>query len=150
MNKEYKERSGWLSLPLYAVLFASILILVIFSAVSYRRAVQSQRQNNELRALLSYVTTAVRTAAGGQVELEERGGRTLLIIPESGTGYEQQIYFADGRVLESYTPAGEAPDESEALAIGESSVFEMRWFADDLLEITSDAGTAYVHAGLEK
>ena len=147
MKKEEAGRSSYLTVPLYAVLFAAILILVIFSAVSYRRSVQSQNYNNQMRALLSYVTTAVEAASGEQVELAERGGRQALIIPAGGTGYEQQIYFADGRVLESFMPAGQAPNEADAVEVGESSVFEMRWFSENLLEITTDAGVTYVHAG---
>ena len=69
-----------ISTLIIAVLFAVILLLVVFSASSYRNATSGQSENDNSRAVLSYITTAVRGssalgrehASGGQTG--EAGG----------------------------------------------------------------------------
>ena len=145
MRKNLKTFGDLVSVILIAVLFLVILILVVFSAVSYQTAVEIQDANNNTRAVLSYVTTAVKGSAGSRVALEERDGLEMLVIEEGDTGYEQQIYFTGGQVLESYGKAGEAPVVEDALVVGEAERFDMQFRGEDLLEIVTDIGTSYVH-----
>lgn len=128
-----------------AVLFLVILILVVFSAVSYGTSVDIRDGNNNKRAVLSYITTAVRSNAGDPCELTERDGIEILVLDDGQTGFERQIYFHDGKIKESYLKKGSAPVPDDALTIGETSVFEMEFVKDDLLEIKTDIGTSYVH-----
>lgn len=128
-----------------AVLFLVILLLVVYSAVSYQRAVEIQEDNNNTRALLSYVITAVKANETGAVTIEERDGMPVLVITDTAIGYEQQIYQADGKVYEAYGKTGMHPDPSEALEIGESQLFELSWLKENLLQIRTDKGNSYVH-----
>ena len=128
-----------------AVLFAVILLLVVFSAASYQRAVEIQEGNNNTRALLSYVITAVKANEADKVTIEEREGIPMLVITNPSTGYEQQIYQADGTLYEAYGRSGMKPDPEEALKIGETSQFALSWLNDNLLQVRADAGNSYVH-----
>ena len=127
-----------------AILFVVILLLVVLSAVSYQRAVEIQDGNGNARAILSYVITAVKANSANPVNTEERDGLPVLVIEETGTGYEQQIFYSGGKVYEAYGETGMTPDPGDALLIGETELFEMNWLEDDLLEIRTDAGNSYV------
>lgn len=134
-----------ISVILIAVLFVVILVLVVFSAVSYQTSAGVRDDNNNTRAVLSYVTMAVKGSAGSRISLGTRGGTDMLIIEEEDTGYEQRIWFQDGKVLEAYALTDEAPAPEEALTIGEAGEFVMSWKTEGLLEIRTDLGTSYVH-----
>ena len=128
-----------------AILFVVILMLVVFSAVSYQKAVEIQDGNNNARAILSYMITAVKANAANPVGTEERDGMPALVIEETATGYEQLIFESDGKVYEAYGEAGMRPDPEDALLIGETEQFSMNWLEEDLLEIYTDAGNSYIH-----
>lgn len=130
---------------LITVLFMVILILVVFSAMTYQRSVDIQDANNNSRAVLSYVTTAVKANFGSRITLEERDGIRLLAIEEGDTGYEQQIFWSDGQVLENYAKTGTVPKSDNALVIGQAESFALSLEEDDLLKISTDIGTSYVH-----
>ena len=145
MKKNGKILGDVIQTVTIAVLFLVILLLVVFSAMSYQRSVEIQEDNNNTRALLSYVITAVKANEAGTVTIEERGGIPMLVIADTVTGYEQQIYQSEGKVYESYARTGAEPDPSEALEIGESSRVELTWMKEDLLQIRTDKGNSYVH-----
>ena len=130
-----------ISVILITVLFLVILVLVVFSAVSYQRSVDIQDGNNNTRAVLSYVTTAVKSNAGSDIKLTQRDGMTVLSIEDDG--YEQQIFFKDGKVLETFTVPDVSPSDADALEVGEAGMFEMS-IEGELLTIRTDIGTSYV------
>ena len=145
MKKNGKVIGDILSALTVAVLFLVILIMVVFSAMSYQRSVEIQDDNNNTRAVLSYVITAVKADEAGLVTVDDDGSLQILRIADGSTGYEQQIYHKDGKVLESYGKTGTIPDPEEAIVIGQADSFEFSWAADDLLEIQTDIGKSYVH-----
>ena len=128
-----------------AVLSLVILILVVFGAVSYGRSVDIRDANNNKRAVLSYVTTAIRSSAADDVFLTERDGIEILVIDDGNSGFERQIYLHNGKIKESYLRSGSSPKPDDAITIGETSVFDMEFIKEDLLEIRTDIGTSYVH-----
>ncbi len=140
-----KIRGGALSAALIAVLFSVILLLIVFTAVTYRNTVAVQDENSNTRAVLSYVTTAVKDHFGSEVRIEERNGTDVLVIADGSSSYEQQIWHEDGHLLETYGKRGSVPDAEDAVVIGETETFEMEWLDDGLLGIRTDAGTSYVH-----
>jgi len=81
-----------------AVLFLVILLLVVFSARAYQYAVDVQERNDEMRAVLSYVVTAVNADRASRVSVEERDGLRVLVIRDEAAGTEQRIFFDDGSV----------------------------------------------------
>jgi len=145
MAKSRKLFSDLISVVLITVLFLVILTLVVFSALTYQRSVDIQDGNNNTRAVLSYVTTAVKASEGSWVSLEDRDGVQVLVINDGSTGYEQQIFWLDGQVMENYAKEGSAPAADGAVLIGTAESFEMKLIKKDLLMIRTDLGTSYVH-----
>lgn len=145
MLKSKKIAGDLIQVVLIAVLFLVILILVVFSAISYQKSVEIQDMNNNTRAVLTYVTTAVKASPGSHIEIADRGGQQVLVISEEGSEFEQQIFFEDGNVLEAYVMAGSEPYAPDALVVGEAQQFEMSLVTDELLEIQTNLGTSYVH-----
>ena len=127
------------------VLFFVILMLVVFSAVSYQRSVEIQDANGNARAVLSYVITAVKANEASRVTLEEQDGMQVLVIEDAAAGYGQQIFYKDGKVRENYGKSGMPVLTDDALEIGEAKQFSFVWKKENLLEIQSDAGTSYIH-----
>ena len=145
MEKRMKTFGDLLTVIVMAVLFLVILLLVVLSAVSYQKAVDIHDDNNNTRAVLSYVITAVKANEAESVEITERDGMPVLILSDGETGFEQQIYFSDGKVLESYGRAGTPLVPEDALVIGEAKRFEIGYLTENLLEIKTDIGNSYIH-----
>lgn len=145
MSGKSKIFGDFISVIFITVLFLVILVLVVFSASSYRKSVDIQEENNNTRAVLSYVTTAVQASRGNSISLEDREGIQVLAIEEGDSGYEQQIFWMDGKVLEAYVPSGTIPAEKDALTVGYAKEFAMSYVKDDLLEVRSELGASYVH-----
>ncbi|MBR2805742.1 MAG: DUF4860 domain-containing protein [Oscillospiraceae bacterium] len=130
-----------------AVLFIVILVLVVFSAVSYQRSVAVQDYNNNLRAVLSYVITAVKADRGSEIFVSDADGMEVLTIRDNTTGYEQRIFHSDGKVCEDYGVAGSEINTEDALVIGEAKEFAISKVTDELIEIRTDLGNSYINIG---
>lgn len=128
-----------------AVLFFAILMLVVFSAVSYQRSVKISDANGNTRAVLSYIITAVKADEASRVTIQDTDGMQVLVIENESTGYGQQIFYRDGKVQENYGRLGEPVAVDDALVIGEADLFRLDLKADNLLQITTDLGSSYVH-----
>ena len=128
-----------------AVLFFVILMLVVFSAVSYQRSVEISDANGNTRAVLSYIITAVKASEASRVSIENTDGMQFLVIEDASTGYGQQIFYKDGKVQESYGKIGEPVIVDDALVIGEAKMFELDMAAYNLLQVKTDLGSSYVH-----
>ena len=128
------------------VLFAVIILLVVFSASSYRNSTVSQESNDNHRAVLSYAVTAVRDHGSGEVKPAEFSGCPGLAI-EAGGGYEQRLYLKDGKLLEEFEKTEADIDPENAVVIGETDKFEVRYIHGTVLEISTGLGTVYVDTG---
>ena len=137
MTGERKGTGDILSTLTIAVLFLVILLLVVFSASSYKQATDIQNGNNNRRALLSYVTSCVRENSGSDIEIKDFGGAKGLAISADNDEFERRIYMKDGKLME----------EEEALVIAETDVFEVNEVKGGMLEIKTDAGSSYVRIG---
>ena len=145
MKQERKSGIGdIISTLIIAVLFAVILLLVVFSASSYRNATSGQSENDNSRAVLSYITTAVRGSAAGPFTPREFEGNSGLSIADGETGYEQRFYLHDGKIMQEYGKTGAATDPDHALVIGEAGELAVDFVGDGVLEIRTDLGTSYV------
>lgn len=128
-----------------AVLFLVILLLVVFSARAYQYAVDVQEKNDELRAVLSYVVTAVNADRASCVSVEERDGLRVLVIRDEAAGTEQRIFFDGGSVREDYGLTGSGIDRKGSSEIGSANRFEIIMVKEDLIRIDTDLGSSYVH-----
>jgi len=128
-----------------AVLFLVILLLVVFSARAYQYAVDVQERNDEMRAVLSYVVTAVNADRASRVSVEERDGLRVLVIRDEAAGTEQRIFFDDGSVREDYGLTGSGIDRKGSSEIGKAERFDITLVKEDLVRIDTDLGSSYVH-----
>ncbi len=128
-----------------AVLFLVILLLVVFSARAYQYAVDMQERNDEMRAVLSYVVTAVNADRASRVSVEERDGLRVLVIRDEAAGTEQRIFFDDGSVREDYGLTGSGIDRKGSSEIGKAERFDITLVKEDLVRIDTDLGSSYVH-----
>ena len=64
-RREEQSSAGIIHGLTIAVLFAVILLLVVFSAASYQGVTAARDGNDHRRAVLSYVTTAVHNKGKG-------------------------------------------------------------------------------------
>ena len=128
-----------------AVLFAVILLLVVFSAVSYQRSVETQNSNDNVRAVLSYLVTAVNNDRSGEVTLRSEDGMDLVVITSRTTGMEQRIFFSDGQIYEQYCAPDIPTDPADAVVLGTAERFEVTLAADRLLMVDTEMGLSFIH-----
>ena len=146
MQSERPTRSitDILSALTIAVLFLVILLLVVFTASSYHHGAAYQAANDNQRVVCSYVATSIKDNNGGEVTPMIFGGYPGVVIEDGDTGFAHKIYMKDGALLEEFAKADAAIDPNTANKIGETSVFNVRYITDTLLEIETDKGASYV------
>ena len=147
MEREQRRVSDLFSTVTIGILFVAILLLVVFSAVTYRQCTDAQKRSNDTRAVVSYVATAVKDSTGAKIKPEEFDGCPGLLIAAPGGEFEWRIYAKDGSLLEEYGVKDEKINPEEARVIGEVSEFTAQYIDEDLLEIRTDRGTSYVRTG---
>ena len=147
MSEGKRISSEIMSMIIMGVLFLTMLMFVVFSASAYRSSVQVQKYNNDLRAALGYVATAVKGNTTDDIALQEINGVNTLVITDHVSGLEQRIYFKDGQIYENYGALGYEFRDDAATVIGNAEVFEMSIDADDLLRLHTDFGDSYVSIG---
>ena len=128
-----------------AVLFLVILLLVIFSAKAYQHAVDVQDDNDNLRAVLSYVVTAANADRADTVSVEIREGKQVLVILDERTGTEQRIFFLNGEILEDNGLVGSKIYPEDAVVMGKVDRFELEQIKEDLIRVDTDLGSSYIH-----
>lgn len=128
-----------------AVLFLVILLLVVFTARSYQHGVDSQYENDTQRIVCAYVATAVKDHDGGEVTPMDFDGNPGISIADGDTGFAHKIYLSEGQLLEEYSRADMPVNPQTASKIGETSLFEIQYISDNLLEIKTDKGASYVN-----
>lgn len=129
-----------------AVMFSVILLLVVFSAVSYRYSTVSAGRNSDERAALSYILNSVRDSGDSGIYIADRGGIECLVI-EDGEGFEQRFYEHEGMLAEEYVISGSEPDPDNALLIGGCGNLQLSMDDNGLLMIKTDKGVSYANTG---
>lgn len=144
MERREKGIGDILSTMTIAILFLVIILLVVFSASAYRQATDGQQENDNSRAVLSYVVTAVKDNITADIRPKSFSGADGLSISSDDMEYERKIYVKDGKLLEEYGVKGKEISPESALKIGKLKEFEVKYIENDLLEIRTDKGTSYV------
>lgn len=140
-----KKSSGSL-LGLYtvgiAVLFlAGFLSLVLFGAKIYRDVAASQAENNDTRALLSYLANCVKSGdREGNISVRDSEYGQVLVIADR-SGYALHIYCSGGQLLEEYSAADAQLNPDRASELGETELFAIETLADNTLRLSTDAGS---------
>ena len=146
MKQSDKNPLGLYTIGIAALFLAGFFLLVLFGARSYRNTVAGQDDNMHTRALLAYLSTAVHGAdTEDAVSLRDSEYGPVLVLADGDSGYAQRIYCWEGNLLEDYarTEAPLAPESAQVL--GETEQFSAEWTADQLLRVSTDAGSVWLH-----
>ena len=137
---------GLYTVGVAALFLTGFFLLVVFGAQSYRNTVLGQSGNNDTRALLSYLATAVRAGdERGSVRVVHSAAGTELCLDDGDTGFTRRIYLSDGVLVEEYARIEAARGETEAYPIGPTSRFDVETPDGGTLRIFTDAGETLVH-----
>ena len=147
MKENGRSGLGLYTVGIAALFLAGFFLLVVFGAQSYRKTVGGQNGNMHSRALLSYLSTAVKACdAEDALQItEDPDYGKILVLLDSGSGYAQRIYCADGKLVEDYAPANAPLRPETAQIIGETVCFEPEQPERNLLTVRCDAGEVLLH-----
>lgn len=127
-----------------ALFLAGFFLLVVFGARTYRQVAAGQEKNNQARALLSYLSTCVKSGdRAGAIRVQAGPGEAdspMLVVADKNTGYGIRIYLQEGSLLEEYGPLDTAPDSSAAQEIGKTEIFQVEELSEGTFAVTTDAG----------
>lgn len=147
MKKSGSSPVGFYTMGVACLFLAVFFLTVIFGAQTYRSIVAGQTGNNEARAVLSYLTTCMRTYdVEGAVEVYEEDGVTVLSIADGDSGYGLRIYQYQGALLEEYGKLGKELYPEAAQVIGETEIFQVEEVAERTYAVTTDGGRVLFHA----
>lgn len=133
--------SGIYTVAVAGLFLAGFFLTVVFGAQTYRGVVAGQTHNNQARALLSYISTCVKSNdTEGAVSVGQLDGRQVLVIADGNTGYGLRIYQDGKSLLEDYGRLDAGLDPSFAQTIGETENFLIEELAEDTYAVTTDAG----------
>lgn len=136
---------GLYTIGIAALFLAGFLMLVILGARTYRDVAVNQTENNDTRALLSYLSTCVKSSdAAGRISVEESEYGPVLTIAND-SGYALQIYQNGEKLLEEYRALGTALQPESADVLGTTATFAVEIQGSDLLKITTDVGSVLLH-----
>lgn len=135
-----RNGSGFYTMGIAALFLTGFFLLVMFGARTYRSAVASQTRHNDQRALLSYLTTCLKSNdCAGCVYVRDDGGPVLVVA--DGSGFGLHIYQRDGKLLEEYSRENAQLNPEDANVLGSTDVFSVEKIRPQTLEVTTDAGS---------
>ena len=143
MEKKNKSTGDILSTLTIAVFFLVIILLVVFSAAAYRSGTDAREANDNSRAVMSYVASAVKDNQDAEIEIKKIGDSKGVVIKDN-SGYERRIFAKGGKLLEEYVLEGGSVSDENALVIGDVELFEVSYIGNDILKVRTDLGTSYV------
>lgn len=146
MNHKGSSPLGLYTIGIAALFLAGFFLLVLFGAQNYRNTVAGQNENMKSRALLSYLSTALKAYdEKGAIEIGESDYGQVLVIHDGDSGYAVRIYRYENQLVEDYAQEDAALAPGTASVIGETNEFKVEGPDRGVLNITTDAGHILLH-----
>ena len=148
MKKRRIHMTTGYTIAIFALLLVGFLLVVIYGARTYGNTVESQRENNNQRAVLSYISTNVRNhdhRGGVSVEQGPQGDMLVLKDEIGEAVYLTKIYVLDGVLMEEYGRDGMATGAGQLQEIGECGFLQMERQSAQRLWVRTDAGSMLLH-----
>lgn len=148
MKKQRSDMTGFCTLGIYALLLAGALLLVLFGAGAYQKTVSSREENEENRAVLSYLSMTLRNHDHSQAVTVEPGpeGDMLVITDTAGdSAYTTRIYLLAGELVEEFSREGTALGRGEQQRIGACSTFSIEQLSGGDLRFRVETGSVLMH-----
>ncbi|WP_434309841.1 DUF4860 domain-containing protein [Hominifimenecus sp. rT4P-3] len=147
MKKRRLDMTTFYTLGIYGLLLTGCLLLVLLGARTYGRTVESQRENDNQRAILSYLSTSIRNHDHENAVAIEQGpeGDMLVMTDEANEkSYVTRIYLSEGELIEEFSRAEADFGQGEKQSIGRCRILEMEWVGDRSLQLRLDEGSVLV------
>ena len=148
--REKSSPLGYYTIGIAALFLLGFLLLIVFGAGVFRDTAATQDENNQTRALRSYLVTCSQAASPEDVEVKDEGEGPegqVLVIRDGGSGYGLHIFLHEGKLKEYYGRLDTVLDPDEAQPIADTSSFSVEKCAEDAYAVTTDAGRAILHIG---
>ena len=129
-----RGRGAVMSLALYTMMILALLALVTFGSRLYAGLTQNRQQNEQVRASLSTLVTALRAS--------DAEGPALCLRQED-TGYESRIFLYQGGLYQQLCPQEDPFDTESAQLLAYTDRFEAEP-EGRMLRLTTGEGTAWV------
>ncbi|MBQ6126170.1 MAG: DUF4860 domain-containing protein [Erysipelotrichaceae bacterium] len=142
--KKKESYSGLFIIGITAFFLGCFMLLIVFGVGVYRNVVEMQNSTNDLRSLSSYLLTVSKVGETG-ISVEEGAYGKMLVIEDGDTGHGNRIYVYEGELLEDFGKIGGKLYPDAAIRIAETEVFTIEELKNDLLKITTSAGSVYIH-----
>ena len=142
--KKKESYSGLFIIGITAFFLGCFMLLIVFGVGVYRNVVEMQNQTNSLRSLSSYLLTVSKVGETG-ISVEEGAYGKMLVIEDGDTGYGNRIYVYEGELLEDFGKIGGKLYPDAAIRIAETEIFTIEELKNDLLKITTSAGSVYIY-----
>ena len=147
MDREKSSPMGLYTIGIAALFLLGFLLLVVFAAGTYRDTVTGQAENNQNRALRSYLAVCTRSASEGDVSVAESEYGQMLMIRENGSRYGLKIFRDEEGLKEFYGVLDAEVPAEDAQFIAKTKTFSVERLSDDALAVTTDAGRTVLHLG---
>ncbi|NLU25361.1 MAG: DUF4860 domain-containing protein [Clostridiales bacterium] len=148
MRKEQREPLHSYIIALLGIFALGFLLLVLFGTRVYLNTVAGQRGNDDRRALMTYLATAVHAYDEQGAILLGTGpeGDALILRDVTADGtYEHRIYLYQGNLVEEYTVAEEPLSPDTARQLGQTDAFFMKKEGESLFRVQTDQGSILLH-----
>ena len=145
MKRSNGSPLGLYTIGIAALFLVGFLLLLAFGARTYRDAAGGQAENNESRALLSYLSTCVKSNDSADNIFIQDGEDDPVLVIADGSGYALHIYRSGGQLLEEYSAIDAQPIPENANVLGETDIFTVETAAKNTLKISTDAGNVLLH-----
>ena len=146
MKRNNHRMMEFYTMSVTGIILAAFFLLVISGASAYRSIVTGQEKNNRDRALLSYILTTVKAGdAKGAVHVYTIDGLPILEVEDGDSGCGVRIYQYDGKLFGDYGKLDQGLNPEDALAVGETEIFQIEDLKNGVYLVTTDAGRVFFH-----
>lgn len=136
------------TIVIFALLLVGFLLLVIYGTRTYGNTVAGQRESNNRRAIVSYISTNVRNHDHtGAVSIAPGPQSDMLVLrDEIGDAvYLTKIYILDGVLVEEYGRDGIETGAGQLQQIGDCGTFQLEFRDSQNIWVRTDAGSILLH-----
>lgn len=129
------------SLMLFGMFVIFILLLLVFSARTYKASVKGLDENNNLRTAAVYLTTKFRQHDEERgVRLTDFGGTQALCLADTidGEEYVTYIYLQDRQLKELFTSPGSAATAEMGMPVAELTAFVVEETPEGFYQVTME------------
>jgi hypothetical protein len=146
MNGRESTPPGLFMIGTAALFMAGFLLLVSIGAHSFQNTAAGQNGNMETRAILSYLSTCVKSNdTAGAVQVRYEGEKLVLEVADGDTGYAQRIYLHEGNLVEDFARKDAELYPEDSSLIGHTDSFEISKMPGGVLAVTTDEGRVLLH-----